>query len=241
MSMATKKIRVLVVDDDEDDFLIIRHFITNIPNLPYELEWVASVDEAIKRIEKHEHDVYLIDYRLGEQTGLELLRSVNMVDRSEPFIILTGVGDDRVEQDAMKLGAADYLVKGTFDSELLSRVLRHSIQRKQMEVQRVQQLMDLNRSKDEFIALASHQLRTPATAVKQYVSMVLEGYAGGVNEEQQALLQSAYDSNERQILIVNDILRVAKLDLDKIVLNKKHARRADYDRYGQRIYSYGAE
>jgi signal transduction histidine kinase len=96
------------------------------------------------------------------------------------------------------------------------------LQRKLSEAQRVQQLMEINRSKDEFIALASHQLRTPATAVKQYVGMILEGYAGEVTPEQERFLRSAYESNERQIQVVNDILRVAKLDLKKIILKKQN-------------------
>jgi two-component system sensor histidine kinase/response regulator len=216
-----KSIRVLLVDDDEDDFLIIRNFIHKIHASPFHLEWVSDIEEASQIIEREEHDIYLIDYRLGQEDGLELLSRFDLVQRPEPFIILTGAGDERVERKAMRMGVADYLVKGTLDSELLSRVLHYALQRKRFEEQRVEQLMEINRSKDEFIALASHQLRTPATAVKQYIGMILEGFAGDVTEEQKRFLISAYDSNERQIQVVNDILRVAQLDLKKIVL-KKH-------------------
>lgn len=213
-------IRVLLVDDDEDDYLIIRNFVLKIHGNPFKLEWISNIDEAAATIAQEKHDIYLVDYRLGEENGLELLGRFDLVQRPEPFIILTGAGDERVERKAMRMGVADYLVKGTLDSELLSRVLHYSLQRKRIEAQRVEQLMEINRSKDEFIALASHQLRTPATAVKQYVGMILEGYAGDVSPEQQRFLQSAYDSNERQIQVVNDILRVAKLDLKKIILKK---------------------
>lgn len=216
-----KNIRVLLVDDDEDDYLIIRNVIAKIHDSPFKLEWTSDIDEAATIINEEAHDIYLIDYRLGEENGLELLSRFDLVQRPEPFIILTGAGDERVERKAMRMGVADYLVKNTLDAELLSRVLHYSLQRKRIEAQRVEQLMEINRSKDEFIALASHQLRTPATAVKQYVGMILEGYAGEVTPEQLRFLQSAYDSNERQIQVVNDILRVAKLDLKKIVLKKQ--------------------
>jgi len=83
------------------------------------------------------------------------------------------------------------------------------------------QLMELNHAKDEFISIASHQLRTPATGVKQYIAMTLEGYAGKLNPQQTAFLQQAYESNERQINIVNDLLRVAKIDAGKVVLDKQ--------------------
>ncbi len=219
--VSSSPIRVLLVDDDEDDYLIIRNFIAKITDLPFKLSWESSPVKAADLIAGEEHDIYLIDYRLGEQNGLELLAGFDLVQRPEPFIILTGAGDERIERKAMRMGVADYLVKGTLDTELLSRVLHYSLQRKRFESQRVEQLMEINRSKDEFIALASHQLRTPATAVKQYIGMILEGFAGEVTPEQEKFLKSAYESNERQIQVVNDILRVAKLDLKKIVLKRQ--------------------
>lgn len=82
------------------------------------------------------------------------------------------------------------------------------------------QLIALNEAKDEFISLASHQLRTPATGVKQYLGMVLEGYVGNITDKQQAFLEQANISNERQITIIDDLLRVAQIDAGKVRLNK---------------------
>jgi len=76
----------------------------------------------------------------------------------------------------------------------------------------------LERSKDDFIALASHQLRTPATGVKQYAAMLLEGYAGELTEQQRSMLTKIYESNERQIITINDLLRVAQLDAGRVKL-----------------------
>ena len=87
------------------------------------------------------------------------------------------------------------------------------LQRQQTE------LKALNTSKDEFISLASHQLRTPATGVKQYVGMLLEGMAGELRADQLELLKSAYESNERQLRIISELLKVAQVDAGKIKLN----------------------
>lgn len=76
----------------------------------------------------------------------------------------------------------------------------------------------LERAKDEFVAIASHQLRTPATAVKQYVGLLLEGYAEPLTENQRLFLERAYESNERQLHIVQEILKITQLDLEKVVL-----------------------
>lgn len=82
-----------------------------------------------------------------------------------------------------------------------------------------QELMKLNKAKDEFISLASHQLRTPSSGVKQYIGLLLEGFAGDVTPKQQRLLLRANESNDRQISLINDLLRVAQVDAGKIVLN----------------------
>ncbi len=76
-------------------------------------------------------------------------------------------------------------------------------------------------AKDEFISLASHQLRTPATAAKQFLGMLLEGYAGSITDEQKRMLQQAYDSTERQLTFIEELLRVAKADAGRIVLRKE--------------------
>lgn len=83
------------------------------------------------------------------------------------------------------------------------------------------ELRVLNESKDEFISLASHQLRTPATGVKQYVGMLVEGLAGPLQPNQQSLLENAYESNERQLHIISDLLKVAQVDAGKVKLKKK--------------------
>lgn len=83
------------------------------------------------------------------------------------------------------------------------------------------QLLKLNKTKDEFIMLVSHQLRTPATGVKQYLSMLLGDYAGKLTKDQRQLLMQAHQNNEQQIHIINDLLWVAQLDAGTVVLRKE--------------------
>ncbi len=215
-----KPAKILLVDDDEEDALIIRKLVARIPQNPFELEWCSNYDEARTLIMEKKHDIYLIDYRLGEHNGLDLLQAVRPAKRIEPFILLTGAGDSEVEWKSMKLAAADYLVKGSFNAEMLARTLNYALRRKELEEQRMQHYIELNQSKDEFISIASHQLRTPATAVKQYVGMLLEGFVGELEPSQFAMLQKAYESNERQLKIVSDLLKVAQVDAGKVMFTK---------------------
>lgn len=214
-------IRVLLVDDDEDDYLILKRTFRNIPNSPFKLSWSNSFDEARELVKSSDYDVFLIDYRLGAHTGLELLELAMPNKRSEPFLILTGASDTIIEQESIRLAAADYLVKGSLNPTNLSRALYYALGRKQIEAQRLEHYIELNKTKDEFISLASHQLRTPVTGVKQYLGMVLEGMAGEVPAPQKAFLEKAYESNERQLAIVSDLLRVAQIDSGTVELRRR--------------------
>ncbi len=99
--------------------------------------------------------------------------------------------------------------------------LMHNIVRARQNALHFANEQKIKKAQDELLSLASHQLRTPATATKQYIGMVLQGFMGDVPKEQQAFLQKAYDSNERQLRIINDILHVAKLDAGRIVPSMK--------------------
>lgn len=120
-------IRILLVDDDEDDFVLTRDLVSRIPQSEnYELLWCSNYEAAINAMLKGMHDVYLVDYRLGKQTGIDLLREAIKSNVSEPIIILTGKGDSHVDEEALRNGAADYLVKDRIDPMTLERSIRYS-------------------------------------------------------------------------------------------------------------------
>jgi PAS domain S-box-containing protein len=83
------------------------------------------------------------------------------------------------------------------------------------------QLLALNRAKNDFVALASHQLRTPATAVKQYLGLLANEFAGKLNPQQKKYANVAYESNERQLKIINDLLRTAQIESGRFQLEKR--------------------
>jgi len=131
--MNNEPVRVLLVDDDEDDYVLTRDWFCEMEGARFELEWVASYDAALNAIAHHHHDVYLFDYRLGERNGLELLREAIAKGCKAPIILLTGQGDHEIDVEAMKAGAADYLDKSQLGAPLLERSIRYAIERKQAE------------------------------------------------------------------------------------------------------------
>lgn len=108
------------------------------------------------------------------------------------------------------------LIVGMVFAGVAGYLLRSRYQRMVYEKER-----DVNFAKDELLSLASHQLRTPATGVKQYLGMVLQGFAGEVPEKQRTYLERAYASNDRQLHVINDILHMAKLETGRIVLAER--------------------
>jgi diguanylate cyclase (GGDEF)-like protein/PAS domain S-box-containing protein len=127
--MTEHPIRVLLVDDDEDDYVMTRELLSEAGSRAFQLDWVVSYEEAIEAIDRREHAVYLLDYRLGERNGLDILRRARGKSPQSPMILLTGQGDELVDIEAMKEGAADYLVKGQLTSDLLSRSIRYAMER----------------------------------------------------------------------------------------------------------------
>ena len=213
-------ISVLLVDSSEEDFESMRRLVKRIAEPRCKLEWCSSFDRAKELIAQHSHDLYLVDYQLGEHTGFDLLRLAEPEKRPEPFIILNDNSDRMIERQATKLGASDNLVRNALDTEMLASSFNYTLGRKQAEAQRFQHLIELNQAKDEFISVASHQLRTPATGVKQYIGMLLDGMFGELTEPQRTILSKAYESNERQLKIVSDLLKVARVDAGKIILKE---------------------
>ena len=121
-------IRVLLIDDDEEDHLITRDLLEEIPDKRFTLEWVDNYDDGLQRLGQREHDICLLDYRLGSHSGLDLLAEARMPPGSPPFIVLTGQGDVEVDQSAQEAGAADYLVKSGLSAETLDRSIRYALQ-----------------------------------------------------------------------------------------------------------------
>ncbi len=122
-------ITVLVVDDDEEDFLIFKDLISQIKEQKFIVEWASSYQEGRAALLQQAHEIYFLDYRLGAETGLQLIEEVAASGGTRPMILLTGYGDHEVDLEAMRIGAADYVVKDQMTPGLLERSIRYSLHR----------------------------------------------------------------------------------------------------------------
>lgn len=152
---AIPRVRILLVEDDEDDFVLIDHFLGDLRWAEPNLEWIDNYDDGLQTILENRHDAYLLDYRLGAKTGLELLREVTERGCKGPLILLTGQGDWQIDLAAMESGAVDYLAKEYLNPEILERSIRYAIHRKRAERDLAEMQRRLSDSREqERLALA---------------------------------------------------------------------------------------
>jgi signal transduction histidine kinase len=126
-------LRILLIEDDEDDYVLIKDLLSGIPGATFTLDWAPTYESGVNMIRRCEHHVYLLDYRLGFHDGLEVLEAAREEHCSAPIIFLTGHGKYELDVRAMRAGAADYLIKDELNAPLLERSIRYAVQRNKIE------------------------------------------------------------------------------------------------------------
>jgi signal transduction histidine kinase len=221
--------RVLLVEDDEDDYLLTRDLLREIYGGRFHLDWEPDYGAALGAIHRNRHDIYLIDYRLGSDNGLDLLREAVARGCTAPIILLTGQEDREIDLEAMRVGAADYLIKGKIDAETMERSIRYAIERKRTEeaLRRSQAELELRvRERTAELARANDELRRrveeldEARAVAEAASRAKDTFLAVVSHELRTpltpVLFAVTALLERQDLDadVRDLLQMAEQNLD---------------------------
>ncbi|MEO5893318.1 MAG: ATP-binding protein [Ferruginibacter sp.] len=122
-------LRILVVEDDEDDFILISDYFNNITAWKFEIKWVQRYAAAIDELCSNQYSLCFCDYRLGARNGIDLIRDVVAKNTVTPIILLTGKGNYNIDIEATKAGAFDYLIKADLDEDKLERTIRYTLER----------------------------------------------------------------------------------------------------------------
>jgi len=122
-------LRILVVEDDEDDFFLINNYIKHLRAWQFEVKWIYRYDEAIEEICNNAYTICFLDYRLGAKNGIDLIKEIHLRNCNTPIILLTGKGNYEIDIEATKAGAFDYLIKSELDEDKLERTIRYSLER----------------------------------------------------------------------------------------------------------------
>ncbi len=125
--MTKTPVKVLLIEDDEDDVFLAKEYLSESEMYHFELDWESRPERAREKMLSSGYDIFLIDYRLGRENGLDLIRYAQENGVLTPSILLTGHGDLRVDLDATRFGAADYLIKTELNGPMLERSIRYTL------------------------------------------------------------------------------------------------------------------
>ncbi len=128
------EVKVLLIEDDADDYLLACDLLEETTRSSYEVTWCADSASGLAALHSGRYDICLVDYRLGAQTGIELLEQGAQALRRTPAIVLTGAHSAEIDHAAMKAGAADYLVKDQLTADSLERTIRYAMQRRDLDI-----------------------------------------------------------------------------------------------------------
>jgi PAS domain S-box-containing protein len=125
--MVKEEIKILLIEDDEDDAFLVQEFLSDVKNFICILDWEPNPELGKQKILAGSYDLFLIDFYLGKSTGLSIIDFIQENDILTPAVLLTGRNDAQIDVDASVAGAFDYLVKGDLRPDILERSIRYSI------------------------------------------------------------------------------------------------------------------
>jgi signal transduction histidine kinase len=234
--MSQTTVKVLMVDDDEDDFVLVRDLLRDAADAAnpgnhataYDLAWVAAYDESVRRACAGNADVVLVDYRLGAHDGIRFIREIVSRGCKAPVILLTGQGDRAVDLAAMEAGAADFLNKSQMSADVLERAIRYAVAQRKAEEQRLTLLAEraaraeleaAAKAKDDFLAMLSHELRTPLTPALMAVAALARDPS--LPQPARDELDAVHRNLEVQTKLVDDLLDLTRAARGKFELHEE--------------------
>jgi signal transduction histidine kinase len=211
--MAGPKIRVLLVEDNPDDALLVQEMMKAEGTSQYEFSVEGTLRGAQERLHKETFDLMLLDFNLPDSRGLATMKSLQGSVSDLAIVVITGTDDEGVALKALEIGAEDYLVKSQFDGPLLVRSARYAIERKRSE-----DLQKAGKAKDEFLANMSHELRTPLNSIIGFSKVLSKETFGPLNERQKKYAENILTSGQYLLSLITDVLDLARVESGKMLL-----------------------
>ncbi len=208
MSNSAQDNVIIVIDDDE----IIRLSCEQIlQKSGYKVETFANGHEGIERLKQIRPPLLVVDIKMPELDGFEVIKIVRKIDPEVVIVVITGYATIETAVDAMKMGAYDFLPK-PFTPNELRLIIDRGCERWRL----AQETKLLRRQKEEaerrFVTLVSHQLKGPLGAVKQYLDVLLYSSRDQLPAEALEWITRSQTRTGEMIALIQDWLTLAKLE-----------------------------
>jgi signal transduction histidine kinase len=203
MSVTTPA-RILIVDDEPDIAVILK---LHLEDCGYTTEWAGDGNAAWNMLNNNSYELALMDIRMPGMDGVELLNKIIGAGMETAVVMMTAHGNEDLAVECMKAGAYDYFSKPFSLDDMLQKVeravtIQHTIKEKRK----------LEQEKEDFFFMLSHDLKNPITAVIGSIDIMREGRLGSVNSEQEEYLQSAIDSCNEVVTMIDNLLDVQRFE-----------------------------
>lgn len=223
--------QVLIVDDDIDYSVLLGMYLSRDRDTEFETILCHSGADAIANCKAQTFDCVLLDYYLKDMTGAQVIQELRkcLDKKMPPVIVMTSSGLEDAAINSLRARATDFLLKDNANSVSVGRTVKNAVEQGRLkrgahESQRelVVANLELERQKSEiqrFYHVVSHEMKTPLTATREFVSIVVDGLLGPVNDAQRDVLQDALICCDQISMQFNDLIDLTRLETGKLSLN----------------------
>lgn len=228
LSKVSVSAKILLLDDDEIFLQLCINYLKKSDIINFELVGVNTLKQARRALEMDSFDCVVVDYTLPDGNGVEFISELaeDVGDAMPGTIVLTGDSGGSAAIDAVKAGASDYLQKDEMTKSSLCRSVSNAIQKSQLRMMHLSRVKELettnetlqkrNEEIQRFYHTVSHEVKTPLTAIQEFVSIVNDGLAGEVSEAQKTILTYALESCDQIKIQFNELLEMSRFETGKM-------------------------
>lgn len=225
--MEKENISFLIVDDDAD---IRRTFGQVLKLKGYSVEEASTASEAYQKAGEKFFNIAVIDVRMPDVGGLEILKGIRGINEETIVIMITAYLSADSTIEALNKGAYSYITKPVNMDEVLA-VIDKALEKQRLSIENKrllkelkeanEKLKEMDKRKSIFVANVSHEFRSPLTIIREALSLVLDGTLGEIRLEQKKMLETGRNNIDRLIRLVTDLLDIAKIESGKIEMKRQ--------------------
>jgi two-component system sensor histidine kinase/response regulator len=218
---------ILLVEDNPGDAMLLEELLLDNKRFKFKMDVADTLQTAIKMVEEIRYDIILLDLGLPDSNGLDALQVINKKVNNIPILVITGLDDDKTGNEAIKMGAQSYIVKGLYNSRLITDSIIHAVERNNnlIKIRKAEEELTLyneelnkaNKEKERLIALLSHDLRGPIKTLVALLELLNEEY----DEMEKSMQRESIKTGENTVNLLETLLEWARLKAGKIQIHPK--------------------